>query len=447
VLYLQSQGLLGMLNSLSARSRKLYLNVAGGTVFKGINIVFSLLLIRVSVNYFGAEEYGIWLSLLAFFTWFSAIGVGITNNLRNTITQLFNEKKKQALKKLISQGYQRLTVAYVFAILLVLLCSSFSSPSSWFSLDETKYSFRLLFSISLVLYFLHFIFFFLDAILLATHHARAPYAIVAIQNGALLLGIYLFSFFEVEPSLHLLCIWYTATPLAVWVGASLVSYSTFLSELIPDKEALKKVSSNWKQVPRLDFFIIQLCVLVLYATDNFILLNYFNGEEVTRYNISFRYFNLLSVVFNLVLLPFWASFAEAAHKKDLEWIKKSIRKLILFWLGIVGVAALMILLASFVYRFWIGEEMYIPLRLTLFMAVATLLTAWYNVFAYFLNSIAKVRLQLRLMLLAAAANIPLSIYLLGHFESSGVIMATAISVLPLVIGLPIQYRKIIKQII
>ena len=36
------------------------------------------------------------------------------------------------------------------------------------------------------------------------------------------------------------------------------------------------------------------------------------------------------VIFNLVLLPYWASFAEAAHQKDRKWIQNNVKKLILF---------------------------------------------------------------------------------------------------------------------
>ncbi len=174
-------------------------------------------------------------------------------------------------------------------------------------------------------------------------------------------------------------------------------------------------------------------------------MNQLTGTDVTNYNIAFKYFNILIIVFNIVLLPYWSSFTEAAHKKDVQWIKKNVKRLVYFWCLIVLGALFMLFVAGFVYELWIGKPVDIPLELSLFMGCSVIITCWNNIFAYFLNSISETKGQMIVLVVSALVNVPLSIVLLNAFGLSGVIIATCIVLFPLSIVLPLQYRSIIKN--
>jgi O-antigen/teichoic acid export membrane protein len=149
----------------------------------------------------------------------------------------------------------------------------------------------------------------------------------------------------------------------------------------------------------------------------------------------------------LVLLPYWASFAEAAHQKDKKWIQSNIKRLVMIWCCIALLAIVMVLLSNTVYKLWIGKDLEISTSLSLTMCISILLTAWYNIFGYFLNGISETKLQTKILIISALFNLPLSFLLLNYFESTGVILATCIALIPLGILLPLQYRSIIKQMI
>jgi len=51
-----------------------------------------------------------------------------------------------------------------------------------------------------------------------------------------------------------------------------------------------------------------------------------------------------------------------------------------------------------------------------------------------------------LLVVAALVNIPLSFLLMSYYNSTGVIIATTIVLLPLSIALPFQYRSIVKNL-
>lgn len=421
-------------------------NVLGSGVYKGINIVFSLLIVRFSIQLVGEENYGIWLALLSFFTWFSAFEVGVSNSLRNSITLFFSEHKFERIRQLIHKGYKTLFIIY-FVLITILLTFSTQSDFSQLILPEVGefQSFNLTFQLCLLVYFAHFIFFFLHNTLLATHHTKYIYLVTAIQNGLLLLGLVFCSYWDYTPTLMLFCIWFSALPLFVWMFSSVYFYNTVYRKFNPSLSGIFNKNTKAFQGMNGNFFIIQICTLILFSTDNVIIVNYIGSYEVTVYNVTFKYFNLLIILFNLVLLPYWASFTDAYGKGDKQWILKHIKKLMGFSLAIALLGVLMLLLSPWALKLWIGKDLVVSFALLLFMLLSVLLTAWNSIYAYFLNSVSRTQLQTRLLLFAALINIPLSIYLVQIFHVAGVIIATCISLLPQAIFLPMEYKNVIQK--
>ena len=47
---------------------KLLSNIKGSTILKGLDVLLNLLLVRYAIAFFGEEDYGIWVTILSFFT-------------------------------------------------------------------------------------------------------------------------------------------------------------------------------------------------------------------------------------------------------------------------------------------------------------------------------------------------------------------------------------------
>src|SRR5690606_20162700 len=74
------------------------------------------------------------------------------------------------------------------------------------------------------------------------------------------------------------------------------------------------------------FFIIQIAGIIQYQTANFIIAQNYSTSDVTSYNIVFKYFGMLQMLFSIFLAPFWSASTEAFLKNDIAWIKNSIKK-------------------------------------------------------------------------------------------------------------------------
>lgn len=425
-------------NGISTTLRR---NIWGSSFFKGVDVLFNLLLVRYAILFFGQEDYGVWLTVLSVFTWFSVLEFGISSSFRNRMTQYFADQKTRQLIRWTRKGYK--TSIVVYGLTVVLTGVLFFGFRSFLENYRAGFSWTVL--LCFVLYMLHYIFFFLHTVLLATHHATATYVINAVQKGVLLLGILAFMQFGLEPSLGFVCFWFSLVPLLVWSLANGISYHTYLKRLKPGIRAVFKEKTKPLKQLRGTFFVIQVCTLAVYSTDHLIILASKTGTDVTAFGVAFKYFNSIIILFNIVLLPYWSSFTEAAHRKDHQWIKKHIRKLIGWWATLFILGIIMLLIATPVYNWWIGADIGISFWLSAFMLLFVMLTCWNNIFAYFLNSIDETRRQMHILIWAALINIPLTIWLLNVFNLSGVVLASCLVLLPLSIALPLKYRQIIQS--
>ena len=87
-----------------------------------------------------------------------------------------------------------------------------------------------------------------------------------------------------------------------------------------------------------------------------------------------------------------------------------------------------------------------PLLLSAVMGLYAIIFTWNNIFAYFVNGVGKIKLQMYCGIIGMIINIPISIYFAKNLNmgSTGVILGTCTS---LIIGsflIPIQTLKIIK---
>jgi Na+-driven multidrug efflux pump len=85
--------------------------------------------------------------------------------------------------------------------------------------------------------------------------------------------------------------------------------------------------------------------------------------------------------------------------------------------------------------------------LSAFMGLYAIISTWNNIFAYFINGVGKIKLQMYYGIIAMIINIPISIFFAKtlNMGSAGVILGTCVSLLfGFTLG-PIQYYKIINN--
>lgn len=196
------------------------------------------------------------------------------------------------------------------------------------------------------------------------------------------------------------------------------------------------------------FFVIQIAAIVLYTTDNLIITQLFTPADIIPYNVAFKYFSIVTMGFSIIVTPFWSAITDAYAKNDILWIRNSMSNLIKISFLFSIVAVIMVFLAQWIYVLWVGEEIIISQRLSIFMAIFVVTTLLTQPFVFFINGTGKVNIQLVLGLFTAIINIPLSIYFARNLNLgvSGVILATIVANVMALVVYPIYYKKTIRKL-
>ncbi len=429
------------------RTALLKKNIGFSLLFKGGSIAINFLLVPLLIAYLNTEKYGVWLLLTSITTWASFCDFGLGNGLKNKLSEALANDDFQKAKTYISTTY-----AYVILIVISILSIYAITEQfiNWKSIvNSDLFSLQELRLIAIVIVGFFFIKFALNQLSFVTA-AKQQTAINDLLNfivNALSLVIVFVLIKTTQSSLLLLSIAFCSIPVVVLSLASAYLYFGKFQKLRPSLKHVNFKAGKSLMNLGLQFFIIQIAGIVIFSTDNIIIANTLGPEQVSIYNIAFKYFSIITLGFSIICAPFWSAYTEAFERKDFNWIKGITNKLVKVWFLFLAGTIIILLLAPELYSIWIGNEIEIPGVLSLYMAIFVVLSSWASIFTTFVNGVGKIRLQLIFSIIAGLINIPLSIFFVKNLGlgSAGVILATSIclSYGPLLSF--IQYKKIISN--
>lgn len=429
-------------NERSLRAKK---NIMISLVFKGLSIAVSLMLVPLTLNYLDQTRYGIWLTLTSILGWMYFFDIGLGNGLRNK----FAEAKVYGN---VAQG--RMYVSTTFALLalismgLLLLFAVINPFLDWTKILNTDASLAHELGKTVLIVFsffcIQFVFRLVSTILSADQKPAMSDFLNLCSNALSLVIIFVLAKVTAG-SLLGISFAYSVTPVLVLLIAAFTMFKGKYKEYTPSVKYI-----NFSQINDLiglgvKFFIIQLAGIALFTTTNIITSHLFSPAEVTPYNIAFKYFSVVTMVFSIILSPFWTAYTDAYHKKEIIWIKQTTKKLVAIWGISCVVLVVMVIVANWVYRLWVGSEIYIPVSLSIMIALFVAISSWNTIFASFINGVGKIKLQLYYAVSVGIINIPLSIALAKLLNGvEGIVLSTCLCLLAGSVWVPIQYVKIVN---
>ncbi len=422
-------------------------NIFLSFVFRVGAILCNFLIVPLLINQLSPIEYGILITIISISTWFTFVDFGLGNGLKNKISECLAQGEVVNVRKYITAGYYSLLKVVVALSLVLISLNYFIDWNKVIKGPESLHnSVNVIFFYGLLLFFARLLAELINPILLA-HHKTAVSALIAFVAQFFIL---VFSYACKRAGSHsfqnygLLFFW---VPLLIYSLANLYFYSTSLNHIKPSKKFFH--DGFGKGLFKLGgrFFVIQICYLIIFMTDNLIIGRIFNYQEVSNYNIAYRYFNVPLFILSIILVPYWPIFAESYAKLDTIRIKRIMRSLLFFWGLLVIVSIVMLLLAPVVYSLWIGPKIDVSFSLNLGMFFSTVIAAWNSIFATFINGTSKLKLQTYSAIVTGIVNIPLCIFLSTktNLGPAGVIFGTAICLVIGSIWAPVQYNKLINQ--
>lgn len=369
-------------------------NILGGLIIKGSSIFINLLYVPLLINFLDSERYGLWIAITSFLTWFQFFDIGIGNGMRNNLTKALVEKDYTTAKSLVSTAYALVAVIFGFVGLLFWLIASYIDWAHFLHVSFIKNEeLQVLTIIVFTGLCLRFIVQLIQPILMATQKSAVSTAFPAISN---LLGLVIIFFVSKTSYPPLLTAGFvlSGVPVLVFIGGSVVLFATSLKHIRP---GVKYINFKYaKQITSVgvNFLFIQIASVILNSSASIILLKLFTPNDVTVYNIVFKYFQVILVVNAIVVTPLWSGFAEKLILKDFEWIKQTFKRInklsIIFSVSIL----LMVVVSPWAFHLWVGNKVLIPVTVTFTMAVYFIQIVFISVYNMFINGSGKIRLSM-----------------------------------------------------
>lgn len=343
-------------------------------------------LLGMLVRHVGAGDLGIYFALASFAAWFGVLDIGVAHGLRNRVSQSFAQGRPEDAADSLLAGVH-LSVASAAVMLIVgVVCERLIGLGWIFNLSRPVTSTEIL-----LFYVL------LSAAVIRL--AAKPYQ--AVMQG-LLKG----RFVDLTTSLSTILAILVFVAVLPWVELNVAllgvvleflpaSLSAVLIYVLVVKASYLRFRLVGKVSPeaRRDvifiggrFFIIQMLTLVVYASDAYLIAVLRSPEEVTLYQVAYRFFSVILVGIAVLNIPLWPAITHAIACRDALWLKRAITGVLVFAATLIGgVLAFSSLAFELVREVWLGSAVEIPVGLVTNMG-------WYSVF-FILVSLASVFLN------------------------------------------------------
>ncbi len=431
----------------ATRSGKAKKNIIILFFLNAFNFLFTLLIVPLSLKYLGTLEYGIWLTLSSLLVWLSYLDFGIGNGLRNKLAEALANGKNKTGKAFVSTAYAVFSLSLLILWILFFVINNFVNWSK--VLNSPDYMNAEINKLVLVVFVLVSLQFLLKLIYSVTSAYQKPAInglISVIINFSTVLFIYIL-LKTPGKSIFSLGLGTSVLPVITLIAASFFLYLKYFREIAPSIKSIKIYYAKGLVSLGLQFFVIQFAGLILFATDNMIITQIIGPSEVTTYNIAYKYFFYVSIIFQMILTPFWSAYTEAYVRREFDWIRNSIKKIFRIWIVLSIIAIIMLGFSNIAYKIWIGPDIHVPITLSIIMCIFIIISNWNNIFIYFINGTGKIRIQFYSSVFIALINVPLSIYFAKglRFGSAGIMLATCLCVALGSILAPIQFKKLINM--
>lgn len=408
------------------RTLKVKRNIIYSFLIKGGSVVLGLLIIPLTINYVNKSQYGVWLTISSLVSWINTFDIGLSNGLRNKMAHSLALDEKENIVKDVSTTYALL---FIISIIAFIVCVVIGSFFNWNDLLNTgsAVSFNIwpIIVITLASFCVQFMLQPIKSMLTAMHQPFMTSLILLIIQFLTFVLTWVLTLYTAGSLMNLVLV-VAGVPVLVFIVANIYLFSMGLKDYCPKLSAIDMKSARSLLGTGGVFFFIQIGALILYQTDNIIITRTLGPQEVTTFNLAFKYFQIMSMLFVIALTPYWSAFTDAWAKQDTDWIKHSINKMKAIWAYTSIGTVLLLVVSPIAYHIWIGNTVIIPFRLSIAMTLYATINNWQGIYAYALNGIGKLRLQLICILLAAIINIPLSIVLIRWLGVAGTVFANVI---------------------
>ena len=429
----------------NSRSVTMKKNIIGSFFIRGLSIIISLVLVPLTLGYVSSELYGIWLTLSSIVIWLNFFDIGFGLGLKNKLTEAVALKDWKRAKSLVSTTYFIMILIFVPVCLMLEFITPLVNWSSFLNVNEI-YNPQITKAVHVLIacFCLQMIINVFISVVSAFQKVALSSAFPVIANFLSLIIIYILTK-TCEPSLVTLAFAISAMPIIVIGIFSVILFNGKFKQIKPSYKSTNKSYVADLFGLGIKFFFIQIQIVVLYQSTNILISNISGPNEVTSYNIAYKYLGTIMMIFSIILSPLWPAFTDAYTKKDFTWMKNIYSKMTKIYMITAIVLLCMIVCSQFIYQLWIGDKSNIPFSMTCAVGIYMMINSWDSLQVSLINGIGAIKLQTYVTLIGLICHIPLALLLGNYFGAIGVILSMIIINIIYSVFFTAQIRKILNH--
>lgn len=429
-----------------ARTALVRKNILFSFLIKGWSALVMLLLVPITLRCLGDYTNGVWLTISSMLVWIDQMDIGLGRGLQNKLAAALAKEDYKEARRVVSNTFFMLVLIIVPIFLILLATVNISDIYAFLNVDEAAVPglYNTL-SIALLLVCSTFIFKFIGNFYMGLQLPAVNNMLVTISQ-TIILAATCIAYFTGAHSLMIIAVINTACPLLTFLCAYPYSFYKKYRKLAPTLSDF-----NWRISKSLftmgtKFFILQISGAILFFTSNILISKILSPAEVTPYQIVYRYFTVITIIFAVISTPYWSATTDAYERGDFEWIENSRRKMNKVMAMLFALVGIMTIASPLVFYIWIGDKTEITFTLTVCEALYVIVLNGSLSFSYFINGTGKLHLQMILTALAAVLFIPLAYLLtsLWHDVNCIILLMTGL-ILPNLVCNAIQFHKIVSR--
>lgn len=428
------------------RSNLIRKNIIISFCIKIWSALVQLLMVPLTLHCLGVYENGLWLTISSLLIWIDNLDIGLANGLRNKLAVHLALGEKIEAQKTVSSTFYMLVLLFIPIIFLINIWIFCVDTYQFFNVDsDIVNNLNVILHVSAILVCTTFIFKFIGNFYMALQFPAINNALNTLGQTIALLGVVVLYVTGIH-SLLCVALINTISPLIVYVVAYPITFYKKYPDLCPHISMVSKSSMKSLATTGIKFFVLQIAGVVLFMSTNILISRFFSPELVTPYQIAYRYFMVLQLIFVIICAPYWTATTDAYKKNDFEWIKKSNKLLDKMMTSLFIIAFFMVIFARPIYTIWIGDANAVSLPMTVIVAVYVMILVASMRYSYILNGFGTLRLQLIMTIIAAVLYIPLATLVCSYKNNLNYLLYVMCAVnLPGLLVNIVQYYKIVNR--
>ena len=424
------------------RSSLIKKNIAGSLLIKGWSCIVQFLIVPLSLQCLTNYEYGIWLTINSILMGIDAIDVGLGNGLRNRLAEAMALNDHTKARQQVSTTFFMLVMIMVPLILLFAIVMQFVDCNALMNVSsELVPDMRGILVASATFMGSTFIFKFIGNMFMGLQ-LPAVNNLLVVLGQTVSLGILFVLSLLGHSSLMTVVIAFTASPLLVYVLVYPVTFCGRYRFLAPSVRYFDRASLRSIFGLGMKFFVIQVSGLMLFMSSNVIISHVMNPAEVTTYQIAYRYFSILFMLFAIIASPLWSATTDAYTKGDWAWIRRAMHKMNKMLAFCFFMALVMLTLASTFYKLWVGSKVSVCFALSALMAIYVFMLVVSNCYSYILLGIGKIFLMTSLAVIEVVVFVPVQFYACKLYGVEGLLVILILVAMLTAYINYMQFRKI-----